>query len=419
MPEVIIEQAIYGSQDAGGYQFLARSAGFQEEWLPAAEQLCSGFGERPVGVACPACIFAQPFGKHHVAIVQVADQGSDDAGRPGALGFRLLVMGRAPYTSLIGDPFAVAERFPPPWQARGELAALSWPVEPLPARTVAQVQKVLQRPEGPALLGGTQALVDGGRLVFERPAPDAALLQGLWTLLPTSTRSHLWPASFAFDNALGFDAVVAPRVRAEAYADYIREEQAAEYPEGRYELHLQIAAEAGDQKELDALFARRSHAQTVRLGPVLLALFATLALVSKFLTPSSQPRSAPATTPAATSPKPQLRSARDYPTMDEPVRRRLTQDLREFAVRIEAPVQPEPVTAESLVEAIDRRLGTPDPLRDPGEDLAAGPLERRLRALLWKHGVAEYDDKGLNPTELVERLDKHLVKSKVSTPGRK
>jgi hypothetical protein len=406
MPDVIIEQAIYGSHGAGGYRFLARSAGFQEDWLSPAEQLCTGFGERPVGVACPACVFAQPLGKRHVAIVQVADQGSDDAGRPGALGFRLLVIGGAPYTNLIGDPFAAAERFPPPWQARGELPALSWPPVALPPRTVAMVQQVLQRPEGPALLGGAQALLDGGRLVFERPAPDAALLQGLWTLLPSSSRAQLWPASFAFGNALGFDAVVVPRARAEEYADYLREEQAADYPEGRYELNLQIAAEAGDQKELDALFGRRSHAQTLRLALILLGLMAALALVSKFLTPSAPPHPAPATAPAETAPKPRLRSANDYRSLDEPMRRRLTQDLQAFAVRIGAQ-QPEAVTAENLLEAIDRRLGTPDPQRDPGADLSTGPLERRLRALLWKHGVAGYDDLGLNPAELVERLDRH------------
>jgi hypothetical protein len=416
MPDVIIEQAIYGSHDAGGYRFLARSAGFQEDWLPAAEQLCTGFGERPVGVVCPACVFAQPLGKRHVAIVQVADQGSDDAGRPGALGFRLLVIGRAPYTNLIGDPFAVAERFPPPWQARGELPPLSWPMEPLPPRTVAMVQQVLQRPDGPSLLGGTQALLDGGRLVFERPAPDAALLQGLWTLLPTSSRAQLWPASFAFGNALGFDAVVVPRARAEEYADYLREEQAAEYPEGRYELNLQIAAEAGNQKELDALFGRLSHAQTLRLALILVGLMATLLLVSKFLTPSAPPRPAPATAPAETAPKPRLRSADACRSLDEPMRRRLTHDLQAFAVRIGAQ-QPEVVTAENLLEAIDRRLGTPDPQRDPGADLSTGPLERRLRALLWKHGVAGYDDEGLNPAELVERLDRRWSAGRANTVG--
>ncbi len=116
----MIEQAIYGCQDAGGYRFLGRSAGFSDEWLPEAERLCTGFGERPAGVSCPSCVFATPLGTGHVAVVQVADQGADDAGRPGALGFRLLVLPRALYGDLGGDPFRIAEEFPPSWEARGE-----------------------------------------------------------------------------------------------------------------------------------------------------------------------------------------------------------------------------------------------------------------------------------------------------------
>src|SRR5436309_4903495 len=97
MPEILLEQALYGGHDSGGYRFLARSPGFLDDWLPAAERLCTGFGNRPADVACPAAVFAQPLGKRHVAVVQVADQGTDDAGRPGALGFRLLVLARADY----------------------------------------------------------------------------------------------------------------------------------------------------------------------------------------------------------------------------------------------------------------------------------------------------------------------------------
>src|SRR4051794_8319624 len=97
MPTIPVEQAIYGNAGAGGYRFLARSPGFRDDWLPEAERLCMAFGERPAGVACPGCVFAQPFGTQHVAIVQVADQGTDDAGRPGALGFYLLLISRRAY----------------------------------------------------------------------------------------------------------------------------------------------------------------------------------------------------------------------------------------------------------------------------------------------------------------------------------
>jgi hypothetical protein len=286
---ILIEQALYENH-GGRYRLLAHSSGFQDGWLPTAEQLCSGFGERPPGLACPACLFAQPFGKRHVAVVQASDQGSDEAGQPRALVFRFLVLGRSDYCDLGGDPFAIADQFPAPWAARGDLPALVWPQDVRVVRTVEPVREVLQRPqEGPNLLGGAQVLVDGGRLVFERPAPATELLRGLWTLLPTSTRSELWPASFAFSNALGFDALVTVDAAGEEYAGYVWGEEAGDYPEGRYELHLQIAAEARDQAELDALFARRSRKETWRLGLIILGTCFVLAVVGNLLFPPPPP----------------------------------------------------------------------------------------------------------------------------------
>ena len=104
-----LETALYGGQDAGGYRFLARSTGFREEWLHEAERLCAGFGERPAGVRCPRAVFALPFGREHVAVVQAADQGSDDQGRPGTLAFYLVLFPAPLYARLGGDPFHLAE----------------------------------------------------------------------------------------------------------------------------------------------------------------------------------------------------------------------------------------------------------------------------------------------------------------------
>jgi hypothetical protein len=58
-----------------------------------------------------------------------------------------------------------------------------------------------------------------------------------------------------------------------------------------------------------------------------------------------------------------------------------------------------------LLDALDRKLGTPDPRRDPGPLSVHGPLQRRLRVLLWKHGIAAYNDPRLNSFELLERLE--------------
>ncbi len=310
MSDITIEQALLHRVGGEG-RILARSSGFLGDWEDEIRRLAAGFGERPRGVACPGAVFAKPLGRQHVAVVQVADQGSDDGGRPVALGFHFLIVPAEAYTSLWGDPFVLADRAPAPWHARGTLPALNWSAEPLPPRTVEQVRQVLQRtraaalvegqevsdnweqpPErqaeeslSPALLGGAQVLVDGGRLVLERSAPDTELLRGLWTLLPTSTRCRLWPASFAFGNELDFDAVIVPPGTCEepAYPGYTTEDQACDYPQGYYELNLQIAAESGSQADLDALFGRRSWAETWRLGLTLLVVLGLLALALNFL----------------------------------------------------------------------------------------------------------------------------------------
>lgn len=300
MTDFLLEQAIYDRQGTQAPALRARSPGFRDDWLVEAAWLVTGFGERPHGVSCPGAVFAQPLGRDHVAVVQVADV--DGA----TTRFHILELPRSIYEKDFGDPFVIADRFPPPWSATGSLPTCSWTGSPPARRTVAEIQGILKRvksfalkededpqaepiertvenSESPALLGGAQVLVDGGRLVFKRSAPDPALIRGLWTLLPTTTRCKLWPASFAFGNALGFDALVVPRIAGEDFQDYMTEDQAAEYPAGRYEFNLQVAAEEGDQRELDALLGRRSVADTRRLALVLLILVTFVAIVSQLV----------------------------------------------------------------------------------------------------------------------------------------
>jgi hypothetical protein len=60
------------------------------------------------------------------------------------------------------------------------------------------------------------------------------------------------------------------------------------------------------------------------------------------------------------------------------------------------------------IERLDRALGAPDPRRDPGPLRDLGPVQRQLRALLWKHDVAGYDAPGLNTIELLEKLEEKV-----------
>ena len=97
MPEIQIEQAIWVSASRG-FRLLGRSPGFPDDWLAEAEELCAAFGDRLSGVSCPACVFAQPFGRRHVAVVQVGDQSADLSNRAG-LGFRQMMLPRQVWSS--------------------------------------------------------------------------------------------------------------------------------------------------------------------------------------------------------------------------------------------------------------------------------------------------------------------------------
>lgn len=264
MTALTIEQAVLRPDG------VARSPDFADEWVADAERRAAAYGLP----AADGAVFAQPFGPKHAAVVRAVN-------RYGTAIFHFLILPLSLYRAL-NDPFAVADRFPPPWDTRGELPALEWADGPLSARRVEEVQDALRSGDSVTLLGAAQALVDGGPVVFERPAPDPDLVRRLWLLLPDSTRAELWPAEFAPTNALGFDLLVTPKAGADC-AGYLSEQQAGDYPEGRYELNLQIAAEAGDQAALDALLARRSGRQTIRLALVLVAVALALAVAMRLL----------------------------------------------------------------------------------------------------------------------------------------
>jgi hypothetical protein len=229
-------------------------------------------------VACPVAHFACPFGTGSVAVVQVADRPD------GSLGFRFLVLARELYQHL-GDPFAIADRYPPDWNATGTLPGLVWPLEPLPKRTIEQIQTILKTGDSPLLLGAAQSLVDGGRVLVKRPAPDEIFLRGLWQLLPDRVRCDLWPASFAFADELGFHAAAMPELPPDPDGLRYTEDGLRDYPQSRYELNLQIAVEDGDQRALDALFARRTSSETIRLGLYIIAGAVVVAALFKFVLP--------------------------------------------------------------------------------------------------------------------------------------
>jgi hypothetical protein len=260
-----IAQAVLGD----GGLFL-HSADFDPEWRALAEHIVEGFG-LPAHVSAPGCLFAVPFGRRQVAVVSVSGRR-----------FRFLVLPRALY-EVIPDPFAIAERFPPRWEASGPLESYEWPEKPLPHRTVARLDAIFKHGEGPFLLGACQTLVDSGRIAIVRDHPEPDVCRDIWNLLPDSIRRQTWPATFAYSTVLGFGLVVLPSIPEGGLPGYLTEDQARDYPESRYERELQMAVEHGDQRTVDRLFARRSSAETLRLALWLVLAFAVLSLASRIM----------------------------------------------------------------------------------------------------------------------------------------
>lgn len=271
------EQAILfvpaGASEGRSPIWWARTPDWLESWDEPAQALAAGFGDRPESVACPEAVFAQPLDRQHVAVVRVADQPTGISFQQATgLGFQFIILTREDYVLLGADPFAIAAGVPVAWERRGTVlssVALS-PPDRLPAIT--EIAQLLSSPLGPTLLGAVQALLDGSRAAWVRPAPDPELLHALWQLLPIRSRADMWPASFAFSNRLQFHALVVPQIQPEEYDfRYLSAAQVDNYPEGRYEAQLQLAAETGDQALWERLLLRRSHSDTLRLGFWLLA----------------------------------------------------------------------------------------------------------------------------------------------------
>jgi hypothetical protein len=386
-----IEQALYGNPGEGGFRWLARSPGFREEWLPLARDLCTHFGDRPAGVRCPQALFVVPLNKKFQAIVRVADQGQDEMGRPGALAFRLLIVPVDLYDKLGADPFRLDEAFDPDWQARETLPSLEWTFEKIAMRTVAGLARVLdvEHERTAWLLGSAQILVDGGKVWLERPQPEERLIRDLWELLPYANRGELRVATFAFGNANRFDLAVAPAERRGEFVRATPEDQAGEYPEGRYELALQTAVESSDQPGLEALLLRRSRGQMFRFALVLLVLVAAAALVSR-MPPILPP--APPMPQKATLPRFEAVAPFDAATQAE-AKRQTAELVRSLGGEGDTPAD--------LDRALATRLKPTHTLDDLG---TKETLSRQLRAVLWKYGIADAEAPGLSVAEMFERL---------------
>jgi hypothetical protein len=136
-----------------------------------------------------------------------------------------------------------------------------------------------------------------------------------------------------------------------------------------------------------------------------LALFILVPLGVPLLTPGPPPGPKSPST-AAVSNKLDLPRIEECPEPDQAERERLALRIAELGRRLQfdLPHGSDTKDLTDSLQALDAHLGKPDPAHDPGRLRDYGPLQRQLRALLWKHGVIGYNERGLNLCELFDKL---------------
>ncbi len=208
--EVHYEQAVYGSFPFWhrGYAVLAQSAGCRTDWLEALRLAGQRFGERPTRVAEKASVFALPLRRGPWMIVGVSPQGCDDQGRPGALAFHALFVGRWVYRRAGANPFLLTPALRRDWSPNDQDV-------PLPAGRLT-LDRQAPQPGEEAVNEQVDTIVEalrrGQRVVIPAIEPIDGLARAVWSRLPGRIRRKASVATWAFSNANRFDLVAVPRL---------------------------------------------------------------------------------------------------------------------------------------------------------------------------------------------------------------
>lgn len=270
MPQTLFQLTLL--RDSSGPRVIGRSPGVPFETEEAALKIAVQYGDRPQGVSCPESAFTV-VDRGTLFIVKAGTLPGD--GSP--LAFRMF--GIAAKDRLGLDPLAWAESYPLEG-LKGELPNVEWQHLYPRQRTVDEVRAILKSGDSPLLLGSVQALLDGCKIAVSLAEAGPKFVRDVWDLLPEKSKAEIIPATFAFSADLGFDIVVLPELPAKGIPGYLTGDQVRDYPEGRYELALQHAAESGNQAVVDRLFARKTSREMLRLaiGMVVFALVVVLIL---------------------------------------------------------------------------------------------------------------------------------------------
>jgi hypothetical protein len=213
--KVRFEQAVYGSFPFWhrGYAVLARSARCHPGWLAEVKTICQRFGEPPAGWSPAQSLFALRLDSGPWTIVNVHPHGSDDRGRPGALAFHALFVNPWAYRLSGSNPFAFAHAFRRGWTKADIDATL-----PAGSLSLRQIQSNASAPGpsrsdlDPRVVPIVSALSQGRRVVVESSEPIDVLARSVWNSLLGRVRLRSSVATWAFDNANGFDLVALPKL---------------------------------------------------------------------------------------------------------------------------------------------------------------------------------------------------------------
>jgi hypothetical protein len=191
-----------------GYGVLAQSPGCRPEWLAEFRAVCQRYGEPPAGTAHVEAFFSLRLDSGPWLIAGVHSQGCDDRGRPGALAFHALFVGRFSYHLLGGIPFRLKHEIRHDWHANDQDRALPsgrlsvWPRHP--ARALAD--------PSPELGMIVTAISRKRRVIVQSSTPIDALAQDVWNHLSRRVRMRASIATWALDIANGFDLVALPKL---------------------------------------------------------------------------------------------------------------------------------------------------------------------------------------------------------------
>lgn len=262
-------------RDTAGPRVVGRSPNISFEWEEEALKFVVRYGQRTEQGESLIGVFASPKLPNGVSFIGTylfRNDGSPEV-------FRIVIVNHRERIEI--DPWLLAKQFEQS-NEKGDLETISidqlWPAN----RTADEIQTILKSGDSPLLLGSAQALLDGCKIIVSHSEANHDFIRDLWNLLPNQSRKELSFSTIVFSAENRFDLSVMPE-GSRPLQGFLTAEQVRDYPEGRYELALQLAAESRDQRELDRLFARKTSSQMLKLVISMIAFAFIVIIVMKLI----------------------------------------------------------------------------------------------------------------------------------------